>query len=38
MNDSKVLPARIYGTKESTGAKVEFLLTKGLKVICGRPW
>lgn len=26
LNDSKVLPARIYGTKEETGAKVEFLL------------
>ena len=31
MNDSKVLPARIYGTKESTGAKVEFLLTKRIE-------
>ena len=30
MNDSKVLPARIYGVKEGTGAKVEFLLTKRL--------
>ncbi len=30
MNDSKVLPARIYGIKEKTGAKVEFLLTKRL--------
>ncbi len=26
LNDSRVLPARIYGTKESTGATVEFLL------------
>lgn len=26
LNDSKVLPARIYGIKEETGAKVEFLL------------
>lgn len=31
MNDSKVIPARIFGTKESTGAKVEFLLIKRLK-------
>lgn len=31
MNDSKVLPARIYGTKEGTGAKVEFLLTKRIE-------
>lgn len=26
LNDSRVLPARIYGTKKETGAKVEFLL------------
>ena len=26
MNDSKVIPARIFGVKESTGAKIEFLL------------
>jgi S-adenosylmethionine:tRNA ribosyltransferase-isomerase len=26
LNDSRVLPARIYGIKEGTGAKVEFLL------------
>lgn len=28
LNDSRVLPARLYGLKESTGAKVEFLLLK----------
>lgn len=28
MNNSKVLPARLYGTKEHTGARVEFLLIK----------
>ena len=28
LNDSKVLPARLYGEKEKTGAKVEFLLTR----------
>jgi S-adenosylmethionine:tRNA ribosyltransferase-isomerase len=28
MNNSKVLPARIFGVKESTSAKVEFLLLK----------
>lgn len=28
LNDSKVLPARIYGVKEETGAVVEFLLLK----------
>lgn len=26
MNDSRVLPARLYGTKEGTGAGIEFLL------------
>ena len=26
LNDSRVLPARIYGVKEDTGAQVEFLL------------
>ena len=31
INDSKVLPARLYGTKAVTGAKVEFLLTKRLE-------
>ncbi|MFA5527086.1 MAG: tRNA preQ1(34) S-adenosylmethionine ribosyltransferase-isomerase QueA [Peptostreptococcales bacterium] len=31
MNNSKVIPARIYGYKEETGAQVEFLLTKNIK-------
>lgn len=31
MNNSKVLPARLYGTKLGTGAKVEFLLIKRLE-------
>ncbi len=31
LNNSKVLPARLYGTKESTGAKAEFLLIKRLE-------
>lgn len=30
LNDSRVLPARIYGVKEETGAHVEFLLLKNL--------
>ncbi len=34
-NDSRVLPARIYGIKEPTGARVEFLL---LKQISGNRW
>lgn len=28
LNDSRVLPARLFGIKEKTGAKVEFLLIK----------
>lgn len=31
LNNSKVIPARIYGVKEETGAKVEFLLIKRIK-------
>lgn len=31
LNNSKVLPARLYGIKEGTGAKVEFLLTKRIE-------
>jgi len=31
MNNSKVIPARLFGIKEMTGAKVEFLLTKRIK-------
>ncbi|MCQ4637364.1 tRNA preQ1(34) S-adenosylmethionine ribosyltransferase-isomerase QueA [Anaerovorax odorimutans] len=34
LNNSKVLPARLFGTKEETGAKVEFLLTKRLENDC----
>ena len=30
LNNTRVLPARIYGIKEGTGAKVEFLLLKNL--------
>lgn len=32
INDTKVLPARIYGVKESTGAKIEFLLHKRIRL------
>ncbi|MBQ4505790.1 MAG: tRNA preQ1(34) S-adenosylmethionine ribosyltransferase-isomerase QueA [Firmicutes bacterium] len=28
MNDSKVIPARLFGTREKTGARIEFLLSK----------
>lgn len=31
LNNSKVLPARLFGTKENTGAKVEFLLIKRIE-------
>jgi len=31
LNNTRVLPARIYGVKEDTGAKVEFLLLKNLE-------
>ncbi len=34
-NDSRVLPARIYGVKDGTGASVEFLL---LRQISGNRW
>lgn len=34
-NDSRVIPARIFGVKEGTGAHVEFLL---LKQISGNRW
>lgn len=30
LNNTRVLPARIYGIKENTGARVEFLLLKNL--------
>ena len=30
VNDSRVIPARIYGTKDDTGAKIEFLLLRQL--------
>lgn len=31
LNDSKVIPARLFGTKEGTGAHIEFLLSKKVK-------
>lgn len=31
LNDSRVLPARIFGTKENTGAHLEFLLLRHIK-------
>ena len=35
LNDSRVLPARIFGVKDGTGANVEFLL---LKCVGGKSW
>lgn len=35
MNNSKVIPARLFGTKEKTGAKIEFLLIKRIE---GNNW
>ena len=31
LNDSKVIPARLYGIKEGTGARVEFILIKRIE-------
>ena len=31
MNDSRVIPARLYGVKEGTGANIEFLLSKRIE-------
>ncbi|NBI61929.1 tRNA preQ1(34) S-adenosylmethionine ribosyltransferase-isomerase QueA [Clostridiales bacterium] len=31
LNDSRVLPARLFGTKAETGAKIEFLLIKRIE-------
>ncbi|MBR0139693.1 MAG: tRNA preQ1(34) S-adenosylmethionine ribosyltransferase-isomerase QueA [Firmicutes bacterium] len=35
LNDSKVIPARLYGVKESTGAHIEFLLSRRIE---GNDW
>lgn len=32
MNNTRVIPARLYGTKEKTGGKIEFLLLKRLEL------
>ena len=31
LNDTKVVPARIYGIKEKTGAKIELLILKNIE-------
>lgn len=32
MNNTRVIPARLYGTKEDTGGKIEFLLLKRIDI------
>lgn len=32
MNNTRVIPARLYGTKENSGGKIEFLLLKRLSI------
>lgn len=36
LNDTRVLPARLYGIKEGTGARVEFLLLNQKKKMSGK--
>lgn len=36
LNNTKVIPARLLGVKEETGAAVEILLLKRKKLMCGR--
>ena len=38
MNDTRVLPARLYGQKEETGGHVELLLLKILLEMSGKFW
>ena len=36
LNDTKVMPARLFGVKEDTGANIEVLLLKQIKGITGK--
>ena len=36
LNDTRVMPARLFGLKEETGAKVEMLMLPKLKVMIGK--
>ena len=36
INNTKVIPARLYGVKEGTEAKIEILLLKRKKMISGK--
>lgn len=38
LNDTRVLPARLFGTKEDTGAKAEVLLLKMWRATSGKHW
>lgn len=38
LNNTKVLPARLMGVKEGTGAAIEVLLLKEEKTIFGKHW
>ena len=38
LNDTKVIPARLLGVKEETGANAEILLLKRVSIGSGRLW
>ena len=38
VNDTRVIPARLYGHKEETGALIEILLLKRKEMISGNVW
>lgn len=38
INDTKVIPARLFGTKKDTGAKIEILLLKRRENDIWKPW
>ena len=36
LNDTRVMPARLFGLKEETGAKVEMLMLTELRIMIGK--
>lgn len=38
INNTRVIPARLYGSREDTGAAIEILLLKRKNMIFGRLW
>ena len=38
INNTKVIPARLFGVKEDTQAKIEVLLLSAGRMTSGRPW